>query len=248
MDRRTQIFLLMLLVLVLISINYRFFDSRLEDFFGEREFGVVERIIDGDTIVVNNESVRLLGINSAEKGEPYYEEAKEFLEEVILDKGVELRFGKERYDRYDRLLAYVYVDRANINLELVEEGYANLYFPSGKDEYYDMFMKSWEKCLEENVNLCEKSVDKCANCVKIAEFGGQEVVFENICEFDCSLDGWEVKDEGRKKFVFNGFVLRGRKTISIDAEDFEEDYVWTETGDTLFLRDGEGKLVLWEEY
>jgi len=25
-----------------------------------------------------------------------------------------------------------------------------------------------------------------------------------------------------------------------------EDYVWAKTGDTLFLRDGKGKLVLWE--
>jgi len=27
-----------------------------------------------------------------------------------------------------------------------------------------------------------------------------------------------------------------------------KDYVWTSTGDTLFLRDDEGKLVLWEMY
>jgi len=27
-----------------------------------------------------------------------------------------------------------------------------------------------------------------------------------------------------------------------------ESYVWTKTGDTLFLRDEEGKLVLWKGY
>ena len=27
-----------------------------------------------------------------------------------------------------------------------------------------------------------------------------------------------------------------------------KDYVWTNTGDTLFLRDAEGKLVLFESY
>ena len=28
----------------------------------------------------------------------------------------------------------------------------------------------------------------------------------------------------------------------------EDDYIWTEAGDTLFLRDNEGKLVLWRSY
>ena len=27
-----------------------------------------------------------------------------------------------------------------------------------------------------------------------------------------------------------------------------EDYVWTDSGDTIFLRDEKGKLVFWENY
>jgi hypothetical protein len=45
--------------------------------------GKVIKVIDGDTIATNNsERVRLLGINTPEKGRYGYEEAKEFLEEL----------------------------------------------------------------------------------------------------------------------------------------------------------------------
>ncbi|MCL4419217.1 hypothetical protein M1146_03895 [Patescibacteria group bacterium] len=60
------------------------------------------------------------------------------------------------------------------------------------------------------------------------------------------LKNWEIKDEGRKKFIFGNFILEKNREIKITAEDFNEEYVWTETGDTLFLRDEEGKLVLWK--
>ena len=71
---------------------------------------------------------------------------------------------------------------------------------------------------------------------------------------------WEIKDEGRKVFVFPEFVLRkGESVRVIVSKEGEEDngndifwnvksYVWTDSGDTLFLRDRDGKLVLWENY
>ncbi len=199
-----------------------------------------------------------MGINAAERGQEYYQEAKVFLEELILNKTVKLEFGKDKYDKYNRLLAYVFLDEENINLRLIKKGFANFYFPSGKDIYYENFKKAWEDCIKENINLCEKSGDKCAGCIEILKFKGQTVVFRNMCDFDCELTGWEIKDEGRKTFIFENFVLGAGKEVSIEVgegintEDvlfwMNEDYVWTNTGDTLFLRDDEGLLVLWEEY
>ena len=72
-NKRREIFLLILLIGILITMNYNFFDSLLN----KRETAVVERVIDGDTFVVNGTSVRLLGMNSPERGEKYYLEAKE---------------------------------------------------------------------------------------------------------------------------------------------------------------------------
>jgi micrococcal nuclease len=258
--KQKQIILLISLIIVLFIINYSFIDKALEDFLLDYEPVIIERIIDGDTLVVNGTSVRLLGINCPEKGEIYYSEAKDFLEESVFNKPAKLEFGKDKYDRYKRILAYVFVENKNINLNLVEEGLANFYFPSGKDVYYQDFKKAWEKCVENNKNLCENSKDKCADCIILEEFNykNQEIIFYNKCNFNCDLTGWKIKDEGRKNFVFDEFVLEENKNVKIivaeginDNENLfwkNENYVWTSSGDTLFLRDSENRLILWESY
>jgi len=259
--KRKDVFLLVFLVLLLIAINYSFLDKQIENFFEEYETGVVERVIDGDTVVVNKTSVRLLGINSPEKGEIYYTEAKEFLEELVLEKEVKLKFGKEKKDRYNRELRYLFVEEENINKKLVEKGLANFYFPERNDFfYYIEFRKAWKECLEKGESLCEKSLDICAECIELQEFNykDQEVALQNICGFSCDLKDWTIKDEGRKKFVFPEFLLDSGGIViinvgeGVDSRDIlywkGEDYVWTESGDSLFLRDAQGKLVLWRSY
>ncbi len=248
------------MIIFFFVINYKFFDNTLENFFEGSEMVFVERVIDGDTIVVNSSSIRLLGINSPERGEKYYEEAKNFLVKEILNKTVELKFGKDRYDKYNRLLAYVFLGEKNVNLGLVEKGFANFYFPSGKDVYYGDFEKAWENCLNSNKNLCEKSQDVCAECIELKEFDfeNEVLVFYNLCSFDCDLTGWGIKDQGRKNFIFSSFVLKpfseGKVVVGNGRDNSTtlfwkgEDYVFTKTGDSLFLRDGEGRLVLWGDY
>ncbi len=248
--------ILIFLIILLVVINYSFLDRVLVNFFDDKEYVEVDRVIDGDTIVVGNESVRLLGINSPERGEDYYEEAKEFLEGLILDKRIKLEISNKK-DKYDRILAFIFISNTNINIELVRWGLANVYILDDR-RYEDKLRDAWEECIEKDINLCEKSKDKCAECIQILEFEGQMVVFRNACGFDCSLDGWEIKDEGRKTFIFEDFVLDGGKNVIIELGDGKdsrdvlywkgEDYVWTSSGDTLFLRDDVGKLVLWERY
>ncbi|HUS48664.1 MAG TPA: thermonuclease family protein [Candidatus Paceibacterota bacterium] len=257
--KKKQVILLISLILVLIMINYSFIDNALENFFLDYEIANVERVIDGDTIVIDNgTSVRLLGINCPEKGERYYEEAKGLLEELVLNKTVKIKFGKERYDIYNRILAYIFVGETNVNLELINKGFANFYFPSGKDTYYNDFKQAWENCIKEDINLCEKSENRCADCIKLSnfDFKNQEIAFANGCDFDCDLTGWKIKDEGRKNFVFGDFILKDNEQVKIivgESVDMgstlfwkNEDYVWTDSGDTLFLRDDADGLVLWE--
>lgn len=258
--KQKQIALLIFLIVLLLVINYQFLDKALENFLLDSKIGKVERVIDGDTIVINGTSIRLLGINSPERNEIYYSEAKSFLEEILLNKTVRLEYGKDKKDKYGRDLAYVFFEEKNINLELVENGFANFYFPQGKDIYYNDFVKAWEKCIEENENLCESSGNQCAKCIELKklDYKNQEIIFFSNCEFDCDLNGWEIKDEGRKYFIFDNFVLKSKKEIKIKVGEGEnnesilfwqdEDYVWTSTSDTLFLRDENGKLVLWERY
>jgi len=252
--------ILVLICLILFAIAYSPLDNLLEKEFGQTNIALVTRIVDGDTIELQTgEHVRLLGINTPEKGEKYYDKAKEFLEKEILNKTVELKFGKEKTDLYNRTLAYVFFQGENINKKIISNGFANAYFPSGKDAYHSQFMEEWKKCIEKNLNYCEKSKNICATCIQLEQldYNLQEVVLKNICGFNCSLTAWEMKDEGRKKFIFPEFVLEPNKEIYIIVGKNEMDntllweretYVWTKTGDTLFLRDNLNKLILWKNY
>ena len=136
------------------------------------------------------------------------------------------------------------------NVKLVENGFANIYYPSKKDNYYPKLYSAWEKCLKNNVNLCEESLDACSGCIEVVDLNvaDQFVELKNTCSFSCELDDWTIKDEGRKKFVFDSTTLDSGESITITTSDFDEEYVWTASGDTLFLRDNEGRLVAWEGY
>jgi micrococcal nuclease len=234
-------------VLIFVLINYTSFDGFVVKKLNNQEFVEVERVIDGDTVVVNGTSVRMLGLNSPERGEKYYSEAKEYTSSLVMNKTIMIE--RRGTDRYDRELAYLFYNDEDLNSKVVEKGYANYYFPDGPDNYYSVFVEAWEKCIERNENLCKKSQLKCAECIVLHKFGPDEdLILFNSCDFNCNIASWSIKDEGRKTYVFNNFILKSNYQVEITAEDFNQTYVWTNTGDTMFLRDGKGDLVLWESY
>jgi len=218
--------------------------KKTSNVFNSKENVIIHKIIDGDTIKINETSIRLLGINTPEKGEMYYEEAKEFLQNLILNQTVELEYGKERYDKYNRILAYVFFNNKNINIKIVEDGFANYYFPSGKDKYYFEFKEAWKNCIQSNKNLCEKSTNKCAKCINLKGFDYKKelIILKNICSFDCDLNNWELKAQGRKILKLNFSMGPNNEKII----EFKE--IWNQDTNTLFLRDNEFKLVLWKDY
>jgi endonuclease YncB( thermonuclease family) len=71
----------------------------------------VERIIDGDTFVLEDgERVRIIGVDAPEAGEPAADRATTFLSGLIEARPIYLEFDVGRRDRHGRLLAYVYVE------------------------------------------------------------------------------------------------------------------------------------------
>jgi len=119
------------------------------------EYEVV-RVLDGDTIVLNNgERVRLIGVDTTEKSHPlkpveyFSEEATQFTKRLLEGKKVKLEYGKERRCKYGRLLAYVYLlDGTFVNAEIIKKGYGFAYtkYPF---KYKDQFV-SLEKEAERN--------------------------------------------------------------------------------------------------
>ena len=107
--------------------------------------GMVTQVMDGDTIVIGNERVRLVGIDTPElhpTPEPGALEAKQFVEELCHGKEVGLDVDDlESEDRYGRTLAIVYVDMdnnwVNLNAELLRRGLAEiLYIPPSEFNPY----------------------------------------------------------------------------------------------------------------
>src|SRR5580765_3571088 len=77
----------------------------------------VERAVDGDTLLLADHTrLRVLGADTPETKrpdwpvEPFGPEAHEFTRQHVEHRNVRLEFDKERRDKYNRVLAYVYVD------------------------------------------------------------------------------------------------------------------------------------------
>ncbi len=114
------------------------------------ELSQVSKVIDGDTITLDNgEKVRLIGIDTPERGQCYYKEAKLRLTELVLNKKVELEKDITNRDKYKRLLRYIYIDNSSINKILVEEGYAKSYYYPPDIKNYQIFRQS-EKLAKKN--------------------------------------------------------------------------------------------------
>jgi endonuclease YncB( thermonuclease family) len=92
----------------------------------------VSRVSDGDSVVlIDGRRVRYIGINAPEigheskKAELFGHEAKAYNNALVASKTIRLQFGKERYDRFGRLLAYAFLsDGTFINKAMIERGYA----------------------------------------------------------------------------------------------------------------------------
>jgi len=99
---------------------------------------VVSRVIDGDTICLQNGLyVRLIGINAPEKDELGSLSAKERLEQLVLGKEVKLVYESEEHDKYGRELADVYVNNTFVNYELASSGWARILMIAPNVEHTD---------------------------------------------------------------------------------------------------------------
>lgn len=102
----------------------------------------VKRVVDGDTLLLESgERVRLLGVDTPETKKPntpvqlFGPEASAFTTQMVEGKEVRLVFDRERFDKYHRLLAFVYVGDVCLNEELIRNGLsaAQLQYPFRSD-------------------------------------------------------------------------------------------------------------------
>lgn len=135
---------------------------------------LVKRAVDGDTLLLETgERVRLIGIDTPEmhESDKLNRDSKrssqdvetikalgrrsyQFTRDLVEGKRVSLEFDVERYDRYKRLLAYVYLkDGTFVNAEIIKQGYASLMTYPPNVKYVDTFKELYKEARENNRGL-----------------------------------------------------------------------------------------------
>jgi micrococcal nuclease len=122
--------------LVIVALLAAFFNPP-EPGVTSGEFEYVQRVVDGDTLVLGTgERVRLIGVNTPETVHPkktveaFGKEASAFTKRMVEGKLVRLEFDplssrrSDGKDRYSRTLAYVFLqDGTHLNAEIIRQGY-----------------------------------------------------------------------------------------------------------------------------
>jgi len=226
----------------------------------QREQVFVNRVIDGDTIVVtgpeigNQTHIRFLGMNTPEHNQPYYQEAKDFLIKTIENKSVELLRDTTDTDRYNRKLRYIFYQDSLINVEEVQLGLAPTFMLDGL-KYQNKFTNAENFARQNKLRLWKKSSEPCADCIILEKLDPKKEFFiiKNTCNFDCDLNGWFAKDDANHFFYLNDLQSGGEETYnSSSAVDSNrkpvKTGVWNDDHDRFFMRDDKGELGVFYEY
>lgn len=143
----------------------------------------VNDVVDGDTLRVFIEGkstrVRLIGIDAPEKVvndklirditrtkdkmKPTIDAgnaARSHMRSLISrNEPVRIEFDQDRYDKYDRMLAYVYrSDGSMLNEEMVEDGYAGLLTVEPNTRYRQRLRKAFEKARSDRRGLWQEEI------------------------------------------------------------------------------------------
>jgi endonuclease YncB( thermonuclease family) len=191
------------------------------------ETAVVNNVIDGDTVDTSIGRVRLLGINTPERGERCYEEASEYLRQI---NNTEVKLTREivNKDKYDRLLRHITLGR-NVNLKMVEDGFARMYCIFPNLAYCDELKeKQLEAINGEKGCLWEKSHEAC---IRISEVNalGNWVSVKNICAEAQNTTGIYVESDGRSRTPLGDSLCpKCTKIVSVQMGEFA--FVFDEEG------------------
>lgn len=152
----------------------------------------------------------------------------------------------ENKDKYDRLLRYIFCQNRLLNEEILKQGLAHFYSYQ-EDKYTATLKNAEEKAQEIGLGIWEKSENNCSSCIILVKLNpvdpGEYVLLKNSCNFDCNLNNWFIKDDASNKRILN-FSLSSGKEIQLNYSG----RVWNDAGDSLYLRDDKGFLVLFYRY
>jgi len=131
---------------------------------------------DGDTfkIIYNNEvkTVRLLAVDTPESAHPkkeveyYGKEASDYTCNVLKKANkIELEFDEnsDKLDKYDRLLAWVFIDDKLLQESLIEGGYAKVAYLYGNYKYTTKLQELQEIASNKNIGVWDEEAKENFN-------------------------------------------------------------------------------------
>jgi micrococcal nuclease len=241
-------------------------------------FVSVTNIVDGDTIYVDyKEKVRFVGVNTPEIGQAGSSEAKKYVSDRIMGKQVYLDVDdKKRMDMYGRTLATIFIEGVNLNAELLCKGFAEVmyYPPSEFDPYSWKASCAVTTTPPPSPTTISSSTTTSAptasNCISIYQFNydaigndnynlnDEYVTFQNKCNTPIEMKSWTIEDLASNFYTFPVFTLDTNSKVTLytgsgsdsDTQLYwnRNQAVWNNDGDTLFLRDQRGNIVLEYKY
>lgn len=229
-----RILIFFAIVIILIDLAY-FYPKLAGKTAYSREFVNVTKVIDGDTIDTSIGKVRLLGINTPEKNQPYYEEAKAFLKQYE-GKQVEIERAKEDKDKYNRFLRYIFYNKIFINQEILKQGLANLYVYS-EDKYTQALKEAESSAQNQEKALWKKSINYgCLELIKLKYLeetrcnNQEQLILNNKCNNLNVI----LKDDANHIYQIN-----------LEPGTFVKNFscVFNDEGDSLSVRDKDGLLL-----
>lgn len=127
---------------------------------------VVERVIDGDTVTVKFEdgqieTLRLLLIDTPESVHPnkppemYGEEASNHAKRMLASgRKVTVEIGNPERDKYNRMLAYIWIGNVNLNKHMIERGFARVaYVFPPNIKYLEEFKEAEQRAREKGIGI-----------------------------------------------------------------------------------------------
>lgn len=180
----------------------------------------VERVIDGDTFVLNGQRVRLLGVNAPELQSCMGEAAKSFLEKRVFNKTMML--SEKTRDNYGRILAVVHVVEPGLVL--------------GSESVNEELVKNGLGVLEYTAKSINQKLKQNAEYAKKMKFG----IYSPACllvkpqQSNCLIKGNIDQSSGRKYYHlpkcshYNEVVLNsalGEKWFCTESEAQKEGFV-----------------------
>lgn len=143
------------------------------NFVYAKETVKLSKCVDGDTFraIINNKeyTIRMLAIDTPESVkantdiEYYGKESSEYTCKKLTNaKKIELEYDEksDKFDKYDRLLAWVFIDNKLLQEELVEKGYAKVAYLYNDYKYNDILKEKQELASAKEIGIWDSVAKK----------------------------------------------------------------------------------------